>query len=72
MTPDTSPMTMANNMMIYFMPVMIAVFAASLPAGVGLYWGTSTLFGIGQQLVVNKEMEGETKVKVKNVKDKNE
>ena len=67
---EKSEMAMANNMMIYFMPVMIAVFAASLPAGVGLYWGTSTLFGIGQQLVVNKEMEGETKVKVKNVKDK--
>lgn len=43
-----------QNVMMYFMPVMIAVFTASLPAGVGLYWGTSTLFGIGQQIYVNK------------------
>ena len=36
------------------MPALIAVFAASLPAGVGIYWAVSTLFGIGQQLIVNK------------------
>lgn len=47
-------MAMASNMMIYIMPVMIAVFTASLPAGVGIYWGTSTLYGILQQLFVNK------------------
>lgn len=46
-------MPMMNNMMQYFMPIMIAVFTASLPAAVGFYWGVSTLFGIGQQLVVN-------------------
>lgn len=46
-------MPMMNNMMQFFMPVMIAVFTASLPAAVGFYWGVSTLFGIGQQLVVN-------------------
>ncbi len=48
-----SPMMGMNQAMQYFMPVMIAVFTASLPAAVGLYWGTSTLFSIGQQLVVN-------------------
>lgn len=48
-------MAMANNMMIYIMPVMIAVFTASLPAGVGLYWGTSTIYGIIQQVVINRE-----------------
>ncbi len=47
-------MAMATNTMMYIMPVMIAVFTASLPAGVGLYWGTSTLYGIVQQLVINK------------------
>ncbi len=49
-----NPMPMMNKMMQYFMPIMIAFFTASLPAAVGLYWGTSTLFGIGQQLVVNR------------------
>lgn len=50
-----SEMQMATNMMKYFMPVMIAFFTASLPSGVGLYWGTSTIYGIVQQIVVNKE-----------------
>lgn len=48
-------MQMANNMMKYFLPAMIAFFTASLPAGVGLYWGVSTTYGIVQQLVVNKQ-----------------
>jgi len=45
---------MMNQMMQYFLPVMIGVFAATLPAAVGFYWGVSTLFAVGQQLVVNK------------------
>ncbi|MFH1012535.1 MAG: YidC/Oxa1 family membrane protein insertase [Candidatus Peregrinibacteria bacterium] len=49
-----NPLPMMNQMMKYMMPAMIAVFTAGLPAAVGFYWGTSTLFGIGQQLVVNK------------------
>jgi len=51
-----SEVNMANNMMMYMMPVMIAVFTASLPAGVGLYWGTSTLYGIVQQFFANKSV----------------
>jgi YidC/Oxa1 family membrane protein insertase len=47
-------MAMATNMMTYIMPIMIAVFTASLPSGVGIYWGTSTFYGIVQQLFVNK------------------
>lgn len=58
-------MAMANNMMVYMMPVMIALFTASVPAGVALYWGISTIFGIGQQLVVNKEKPKEDEVKVR-------
>lgn len=53
----------ATGMMTYFMPVMIAVFTASLPAGVGLYWGISTSYGILQQIYVNKT---KTKSKEKN------
>ncbi len=48
-------MAMASNMMTYFLPVMIAVFTSQLPAGVGLYWGTSTLYGIVQQVFINRE-----------------
>jgi len=51
--PEPS-MALMNKMMQYAMPVMIAFFTASLPAAVGFYWGTSTLFGIGQQVIVNR------------------
>ncbi|MBU0578141.1 YidC/Oxa1 family membrane protein insertase [Patescibacteria group bacterium] len=54
---EINPMPMMSNMMQYFMPIMIAVFTASLPAAVGFYWGTSTLFGIGQQVVVNRSKD---------------
>lgn len=60
-----SDMERANNMMKYFMPLMIAFFTASIPSGVGLYWGTSTLYGIVQQVIVNKEKpKNAPKVKV--------
>ncbi|MBD3156691.1 membrane protein insertase YidC [Candidatus Peregrinibacteria bacterium] len=49
-------MQMAGQMMTYIMPAMIALFTASVPSGVGLYWGTSTIFGIAQQLCVNKRV----------------
>lgn len=51
-----------NKTMTYTMPLMIAFFTASLPAGVGLYWGVSTLFGIGQTMVVNREKDAEQTV----------
>ena len=44
---------MLNNVTQYLLPLMIAFFTASLPAAVGFYWGISTIFAIGQQLVVN-------------------
>lgn len=61
----SADMEKANKMMAYFMPIMIAFFTASVPSGVGLYWGTSTLYGIIQQIFVNKEKKkNEPKVKV--------
>lgn len=49
-------MQMASEMMVYILPIMIALFTASVPSGVGVYWGTSTLFGIAQQVYVNKKI----------------
>ena len=56
----TDEVQKASEMMIYIMPIMIAIFTASTPAGVGIYWATTTLYGIGQQVVVNKEVAEET------------
>lgn len=44
-----------QRMMLYGLPVMIGFFAIKFPAAVSLYWGISTLFAIGQQLVVNRK-----------------
>lgn len=46
-----------TKVMPYLLPVMIGFFSISLPAGVGIYWGASTLFGIGQQFIVNRQIK---------------
>ncbi len=51
MMPDPE---MMNKFMLYGMPAMVAVFTYTLFAGIGLYWGISTIFAILQQLFVNK------------------
>ncbi len=40
----------------YVFPLMMAVFFASFPSGLWLYYFLSTLFGIGQQLFINWEL----------------
>jgi len=52
--PSDKTQAQMQKTMSTVMPALIAVFAASLPAGVGIYWAVSTLFGIGQQLIINK------------------
>ena len=44
-----------QKVMMYGLPFMIGFFALKFPAAVSLYWGISTLFAIGQQIVVNRE-----------------
>lgn len=51
-----------QKMMVYVLPVMLGVFTAIFPAGVGIYWLTSTLFGIGQQRLVNFLLDREAQV----------
>ncbi len=44
-----------QQVMLYALPLMIGFFAIQFPAAVSLYWGISTLFAIGQQIIVNRE-----------------
>ncbi len=44
----------ATNSMLYVLPLLLAWFARSYPAGLALYWIFSTLFGIGQQMILNR------------------
>lgn len=43
-----------SSQMTYFMPLFITFIAWSLPAGLPLYWLTTTIFSIGQQYIINK------------------
>ncbi len=44
----------ATSSMTYMLPILLAWFAMSYPAGLALYWIFSTIFGIGQQLILNR------------------
>ncbi len=46
-----------QRVLLYFMPVMLAVFAVNLPIGVLLYWVTTNLWTIGQQWVMFRNIE---------------
>lgn len=46
---------MQQRIMTYALPLMIGFFALQFPSAVSLYWGVSTLFAIGQQIIVNRE-----------------
>jgi len=54
--PD--PQQMAK-MMLYILPIMIAIFSYTIEAGVGLYWLIGTLFMIVQQFIANKKVDKE-------------
>lgn len=55
-TPEVdTPQEMQQKMMLYLLPLMIGFFAITMPSAVSLYWGVSTLFAIGQQMIVNRE-----------------
>lgn len=43
-----------NMSMMYVLPVMVAGFGLTLPAGLSLYWVVSSLFSFGQQYVIQR------------------
>ncbi|MEK7478140.1 MAG: YidC/Oxa1 family membrane protein insertase [Patescibacteria group bacterium] len=46
-----------NLNMKYFMPVLIAFFAYNLSSAIGLYWVTSNIFSIGQEIYVRLKIK---------------
>ena len=51
--PNTPAAAMTKSM-LYTMPIMMGVFSITMPAGLGLYWTISNLFGIVQQVILTK------------------
>lgn len=56
-TPEVAALDPAvmQKMMLYFLPVVIAISSYFFPLGVGLYWFIGTLFVILQQWYVNRK-----------------
>lgn len=50
----SSPMAGAIRWMPYVLPLGLAVTAVHFPVGVLVYWATSAVWSVGQQLVVNR------------------
>ncbi|MBR6541826.1 MAG: YidC/Oxa1 family membrane protein insertase [Anaerotignum sp.] len=49
-----NPAAAMTKSMLYTMPIMMGVFSITMPAGLGLYWTISNLFGIVQQVILTK------------------
>jgi YidC/Oxa1 family membrane protein insertase len=62
-TPADQKMPMpSGNTMGIFLSLFTVFILWNLPAAVGLYWLTTTVFSIGQQLICNKSIkDGESK-----------
>lgn len=56
MPKDSDAIPGINKQFMYILPVVSAGFALILPAALPLYWATTTLVSIIQQLVIMKEM----------------
>jgi YidC/Oxa1 family membrane protein insertase len=52
--PQSGQAAIMNQQMLYLFPVMIIVISWNLPAGLALYWITTTLFAIGEQLYLRR------------------
>ncbi len=53
---ETDSQEMAESMqrqMMYMMPIMTGIFAYQFPAGLGIYWITTTLYSIVQQWMIS-------------------
>lgn len=53
-TAKNDPSAMMTKQMTYLFPAMTYFIGSTLPAGLSLYWATTTLFQIGQQVYTTK------------------
>jgi len=58
------PMAMMNKQMLYLPALMTVFIGRSLPAALIIYWIITTIFSIGQQLYVNKNIRDSASAKV--------
>jgi YidC/Oxa1 family membrane protein insertase len=66
-TNDT--IKMQQKMMLIMMPAMMGYFTFTFPAGVGLYWLSSTVYHVFQQLILNRKYSNKDNNTVNDGKD---
>lgn len=54
---EENPMASSMKIMNLIMPIMSAVFCVTFPSCVGIYWITSSVVQIVQQIIINRYME---------------
>ncbi len=52
--PNTNPMANLGNITLYLLPGITLIFTLSWPSALSVYWITTTLFAIGQQVFIDK------------------
>ena len=53
---DLTAMERMSRQMVFVGPLMTILFLSYLPAAVGLYWLTTSVFSIIQQIIINKKL----------------
>ena len=48
-----------SRKMIWIGPILAVVILFNMPSAVGIYWLTTTIFSLGQQLYINKKIYGD-------------
>lgn len=56
-TPSVDPQAKMQQKMMSFMPLMFCFILYKMPSGLTLYWTTSTLFSIGENLFIRKSLQ---------------
>lgn len=56
---ELTPIERMGRQMIYFGPIMTIMFLYFLPSAIGLYWLTTSLFSVVQQIIINKKIYGQ-------------
>lgn len=57
---ELSPMEKMGRQMIFIGPILTVMFLSYLPSAIGLYWLTTSIFSVIQQIVINKRLNIDT------------
>jgi YidC/Oxa1 family membrane protein insertase len=65
---STQQVETSQKVLLYFMPIMFTWFCLWAPAGLTLYWLTNNILTMGQQYIINKQVEKRALLNQKNKK----